>query len=319
VLTGAWIGFARRRRIEDQPGQRRLHATATPRGGGIAIAIVVIAALSWLGLDGDTSLPWLQLAVGIGLFAALGLLDDLSPLAAPVKLALQLAAAAVLVLPILRAGNVGWLLAAVLLVGCAYLVNIWNFMDGSNGMVALQALLLALALAFWPGQPAELRLACLAVAGACAGFLPFNFPRAAVFLGDVGSHTLGAAVFLLLLLSWRAGSIGLLQGLLISSALLLDSGLTLLRRAGAGRPVWRAHREHLYQYAVRVGHSHRNVALWYAAWTLAAIAMAALAGKFRSTFVIWSLFIVCLVFGTAVHFRLRSRWLGSRMQRGREG
>jgi UDP-N-acetylmuramyl pentapeptide phosphotransferase/UDP-N-acetylglucosamine-1-phosphate transferase len=318
VLTRAWIGFARGRRIEDQPGQRRLHAETTPRGGGVAIALVLLSAMAWLAMSGSGSVPWLGLAAGVAMFAGLGLLDDLLPMPAAGKLALQLGAGLVLVAALLPGWGYGWLAAAALVLACAYSVNIWNFMDGSNGLVTVQALLLALALALWPGQPAELRFPAIALAGACAGFLPFNLPRAQVFLGDVGSHTLGAGVFLLLLLSWLAGSLGLLQILLVCNAMLLDSGYTLLRRALAGRRVWRAHREHLYQYAVRKGHSHSTVCLYYAAWTALGIALAAAAGQSRSSFVIWIVFILQWVFGTVVHFGLRRHWLGSRPHRGRE-
>ena len=318
LLTLAWIHFARSLRIEDQPGQRRLHDSPTPRGGGIAIALVLVAAIAWIakGIPPGPNLP--GLAAGIGLFAAMGLLDDLLPIPAIGKFALQLIAAAVLVVSVSSGWALNWLVLLCLIVACCYVVNIWNFMDGSNGLIAVQALLIALAMAFWPGQADSLRLAAIALAGACTGFLPFNLPKARVFLGDVGSHALGAAAFGLLLLAWHAGSISLLESLLVGTVLLLDSGLTLARRLLAGRKVWRAHREHLYQYAVRRGHSHARVCLFYAASTAVMILLAAVSNEIRSTMVTFALFIVSWMLATLVYVGLRLHWLKPGTHRERE-
>ena len=307
--TGLWIGFARARQIHDMPGQRRLHLNTTPRGGGVGIALAVLVVLAWIAGHGAEPRTWLGLAAGIGLFAAVGLFDDLRPLPVLAKLILQLLAAVLLVafLPAMASGPDLWLLALAVL-AAAFVVNVWNFMDGSNGLVAMQALLMALALALWPGQDGAVRVAALALAGACAGFLPFNIPNARVFLGDVGSHVLGAAVFGLFIVSWRNGTFGIAQVLLIGSALLLDSLLTLSRRAIAGRPVWRAHREHLYQYAVRRGHSHLRVCLSYAAWTTMAIAVAALMRESRQS-AIWIALALVLAAGMLLHYRFRRHWL----------
>ena len=309
LVTLGWIRYARARQIEDQPGRRRLHENPTPRGGGIAIALVLLLALAWISqnLPDSPGLP--GLAAGIALFAALGLIDDLFPIAAIGKFTLQLAAGSVMIVAMTQGWGLGWAVAIALIVACCYVVNIWNFMDGSNGMISVQALLIALALGFWPDQPAALRLCAFALAGACAGFLPFNLPAARVFLGDVGSHALGAAVFGLLLLAWHAGTISPAQALLMGSVVLMDSGYTLARRALAGRPVWRAHREHLYQYAVRQGHSHAKVCLFYAAATCLTIALAAVGPKYRLESGMWGLLFTSWLIGALVYYRLRRNWL----------
>lgn len=323
-LTAGWTALARWRGIEDAPGQRRLHAATTPRGGGIAIAcVLLLAMLAWppVGLGpGAALLPWWGLAGGLALFTLVGVLDDLFPMPVLAKFAGQWTAGAMLAWALLLSSpdDFGWLAYGTLLVATVYFVNIWNFMDGSNGLVAVQSLLLSLALALWPGQGADLRLMGLVLAGACIGFLPFNLPRARVFLGDAGSHLLGAAVFALLVLSWRRGVIGLQAALLLPSAMLADSSLTLLRRALAGRPIWRAHREHLYQYAVRSGYSHSTVCLAYAAWTCFFIAASLLCNSFRSSLVIWVSFILCLVSAPALDFWLRRRWLSPGTRTGAE-
>lgn len=293
-----------------------MHAVPTPRGGGIAIALVFLAGLGWLSRQSPPAPGAGALLLGVGAFAALGFVDDIFPLPTLLKFVLQWLAAAALVLGIAGGWALGWVWLVVLVVACCYVVNIWNFMDGSNGLITVQALLVALAIAFWPGQSGPLRSASLLLAAACAGFLPFNLPVARVFLGDVGSHALGAAVFGLLLLAWKQGSIGLLQSILIMSALLIDSGLTLARRLLTGRRVWRAHRDHLFQYAVRRGHSHAGVCLAYAAATSLAIAMAATAGAASSRLVLPVALILTGVLGTAIYFRLRQHWLDPGTHRG---
>jgi len=318
LLTWSWIYFARSRQIQDQPGQRRLHDIPTPRGGGVAIALVLLAGLAFIARAQGGQAELTGLAAGIGLFAAVGLFDDLMPVAAIVKFILQLLAALTLVLMATRGWGLNWLAIGCLIVGCAYLVNIWNFMDGSNGMIAVQTMLIALAMTFWPGQPLELRLGAIVLAGACSGFLPFNLPVARVFLGDVGSHALGAAVFGLLLVAWHRASITWIQAVLMGAVILLDSGYTLLRRAMAGRPVWRAHRDHLYQYAVRRGHSHLRVCISYGAFTALMIAFAWTANQFRSSFVPAALLILSWLLGTVLYFGLRQHWLDPGSHRGRE-
>ncbi len=296
-------------RSKTNPGRRRLHANPTPRGGGVAITLVLLAALAWIAETVPHSGGLAGLAVGVASFAALGLIDDLLPMPALGKFLLQLAGGSVMIVAMIQGWGLGWVAAIGLIVACCYVVNIWNFMDGSNGMISVQALLIALAIGSWPDQPAALRLCAFVLAGACAGFLPFNLPSARVFLGDVGSHALGAAVFGLLLLSWKAGTISLAQSLLMGSALLLDSGYTLARRALAGRPVWRAHREHLYQYAVRQGHSHAKVCLFYAATTCLTIALAAAGSKYRLESGMWGLVIISWLIGAFAYFGLRRNWL----------
>ena len=309
ALTAGWTTLARRRQWVDAPDPRRLHSTPTPRGGGVGIAVCGMAALAAVALTGS-SLPGADwMAVGVAGFALVGLIDDLRPLSPLVKLLGQLLAALALVQPL---ASGGWMLAGAWALAAAYSVNIVNFMDGSNGLVAVQGLLLAAALAFWPGQAPMLALLACVVAGACVGFLPFNLPRARVFLGDVGSHALGALLFGLVAASLAASVLSPAQALLLGMPLLLDTGLTLLRRAREGRPLWQAHREHLYQLAIARGRSHLAVCLAYAAWTVTAIALALWLPQFRSSLVMWMLTMLawCLAAGACVH--LRRQWLQQR-------
>jgi UDP-N-acetylmuramyl pentapeptide phosphotransferase/UDP-N-acetylglucosamine-1-phosphate transferase len=252
--------------VLDAPGQRRLHEQPTPRGGGVAMALVVLAAWAWM-LASDASFPTVMLALGTALAAGTGLLDDLLPVPSVVKLLGQVLAATAIALALPWPGlapaiGVGVSAFAVLVV-----LNFWNFMDGANGLVAVQTGVVAAAFAALASDPALVVLA-LATVSACVGFLPFNLPRARVFMGDAGSHVLGATVAILALWSLRRGDSRPAQVAVLLSAFAIDAGLTLAKRIVQGRRFWRAHREHLYQWAVRRGYSHARVCLAYAAWAI---------------------------------------------------
>lgn len=270
VIAAAWRRYALRRQLLDAPGPRRLHQQPTPRGGGIAIALVLLAAAAWLGQGAAA------FSIGLLVTAGAGLLDDLRNLSALPKLLLQVVGA----LPLAWAwplapellGAGGGFAAALLLV--LVLVNFWNFMDGSNGLAATQALLVGLGLACLAGVASPAGWLGLLLAASCLGFLPHNLPRARLFLGDVGSHALGFAVAGLSLLALSRSDAGFWPLLLLPSTMLIDAGLTLLGRLLRGQKVWQAHREHLYQRAVAHGWSHLRICAAYFAWTGLALVLA---------------------------------------------
>ena len=180
----AWaIVYARRRGMLDQPGERRSHATATPRGGGIGIVIALLLALGLLGWWRDAP-SWWSMAAGLLLVASVGWWDDHRPLPIVVRLGAHVAAGLALALGLhLQGAGLPAVLAALVLV--PGLVNAWNFMDGIDGLAASQALLCATGLACLLAGPWQ--LLGFVMTAACLGFLPFNLPPARIFLGDVGS------------------------------------------------------------------------------------------------------------------------------------
>lgn len=283
-LSLAALRYARWRQLLDMPGRRRSHAAPTPRGGGVAIVatlLLVMPFLSWA----DMRMP-ATFALALMAVAGIGWMDDHRPLSARLRLAVHLLAAIAIVTVLLLTAHdtalPGWawvpvgLLVMFWLAGC---INAWNFMDGSNGLVTSQCLWLGLMLAFvffrmadagntaawpWAGM-------ALALAAACAGFLPFNFPRAAIFLGDVGSGALGLICGVLLLSAFWLEPANFWWLLLLPSALLVDAGMTLLWRVVSGRRWYTAHREHLYQWLIRGGRSHAQVAMLYLGWNLVVV------------------------------------------------
>ena len=270
ACAGTWLArrYALRRRLIDQPGERRSHQVATPRGGGIAIVLAVLPLLAWLAWRTTADRTLLAaIAIGLLMVAGIGWLDDHRPLSPWLRLGVHALAAVCLACGIAQdAGLAG---ALVAFAAAMILTNVWNFMDGIDGLAASQALLVATACALWAGGGAAALLA-VALAAACVGFLPFNLPPARIFLGDVGSGALGFLLAALLGMlaprDWRTAPLLLLP----VSAFVLDAGFTLLARMRAGERWWLPHTSHAYQrWARRLGR-HGPVTKAYAAWTLVA-------------------------------------------------
>ncbi|MFP7721566.1 lipopolysaccharide biosynthesis protein [Lysobacter sp. A3-1-A15] len=268
--------YALQRALVDEPGERRSHAVATPRGGGVAIVAVLLAACIALAFRHPGHLPWLgAFGIGLCLVAGVGWLDDHRPLSPWVRLGVHCVAAAVLMAPI-ALGADRPLLALIGFGLVVTLTNVWNFMDGINGLAASQAAIAGAALALVLGGPAA-ALGWALVAG-CAGFLPFNFPSARIFLGDVGSGALGFAVGALLVLAGLPDPSLSPLLLLPLAPFLVDASLTLGRRVIRGEAWWTAHLQHAYQgWARHSGHSLVTV-LYGAAAAGGAVVLLALAG-----------------------------------------
>lgn len=269
AVLGTWLArrYALRRRLLDAPGVRRSHAVATPRGGGAAIVVAVLPVFAWMTWQDAGRWPLaVACAAGLAMVAGIGWLDDHRPLSPWLRLTVHVVAAGMLAASLLWLGNPLWWAACMFALAVG-LVNVWNFMDGINGIATTQAMLVALA-APWLGLPWILPLVVLV---ACCGFLPFNFPRARIFLGDVGSGSLGWLVACLF--AWLPGS-SLDAALLLMlplSAFLVDATLTLLSRMLRRERWWTAHVQHVYQRLVHRGRSHVAVTVAYGLWTLLAI------------------------------------------------
>lgn len=272
---GTWLArrYALARRLIDQPDARRSHAVATPRGGGVAIvAAFVVAMIAVLVRQPDWIVVLGPAMAGLVLVAAIGWVDDHRPLSPGARLGVHVVAAGLLAFGCIAAGREPWE-AGFAFALALVLVNAWNFIDGIDGIAVTQAALVALLCASaLPAGSAGWMLAC-ALLAACAGFLPFNFPAARIFLGDVGSGALGYALALLLVLSGGTQPAGAWL-LLPLSACLLDVALTLGTRIVRRERWWTPHVQHLYQRLARRWSGHTGVTLAYAAWTVAAIILA---------------------------------------------
>lgn len=270
VLSACMVAWLIRRfrtaGILDQVGARSSHTQPTPRGGGLGF--VVAATLAWMTaawvLPGGCSPALLGVASAGVVVAGVGFLDDLRGVPAAIRLLVHLAAAAAGLWAV--AGPVppaeGWPVAAVAVVATAWFVNAFNFMDGTDGFaathgVAVTGMLVAM---LWGGGPAL----PLGVAAAVLGFLPFNWPRARIFMGDVGSGWLGLAVAMSLVWAWRNSPEAAAAALAWLSPFIMDPTVCLARRAARGERVWQAHRSHGFQNLARLLGSHaRLLAAWW--------------------------------------------------------
>ncbi len=155
-------------------------------------------------------------------------------------------------------GTAGSLLAVV---GLVWLTNLYNFMDGIDGLAAGEAVGVGLVggVLLAAAGATGLSLVALALAAAAGGFLVFNWPPAKIFMGDVGSGLLGYAFGVLALASERAGAVPLVVWMILLAVFIVDATATLIRRVVNGERWFEAHRSHAYQHAVQAGYSHRDV------------------------------------------------------------
>lgn len=294
AAAGTWgaRAYAIRRRLIDEPGERRSHALATPRGGGIAIVLAMLVAMVALTIRAPREIVLLVCtASGLLLVAGIGWLDDHRPLSPWSRLAVHLVASGWLAAGFYLSGA-NPVVAIVVFVFAPVLINVWNFMDGIDGLATSQAVLVAAALIWLAGSVLSVHLG-LAFIGSLLGFLPFNFPRARIFLGDVGSGTLGFLLALMAGLALDVMPVALWPLLALPfGAFLIDAGLTLLSRIVRGERWWTPHVEHAYQRWARRAGSHVPVAIGYAAWTVAGcVAMIGAVGEGRNSWMaaaLWS-------------------------------
>lgn len=274
LLTGLATWYASRRGMLDHPGQRHSHTETTPRGGGIGPILALLLA-SFL-LAGSASSPfWVQAVVpGMVVIASVGWWDDHRALTARLRFFFQLAVVAYF---LFRGAVDGWLpfggLALVGGVFALWMTNLYNFMDGSNGMAGLQGVFAGAVLAYLfmnSGNPEMAGLSAL-VAASCAGFLPWNLGRARVFMGDVGSLSLGFVFACLLLYGAGTDAFSIPVAVMVMSVFLADSSLTLLARVKRGERWYNAHRQHLYQRLIASGWTHGRVAALYQAINLVVV------------------------------------------------
>lgn len=265
MLLSLYVGWAKQRMV-DTPNERSAHVVATPTGGGIVfLSVWVVMLAAGALLIPYQVIPALALGPAVLALMWLGWIDDRTPLPTSLRFAVQFGSAGLFLLLWPWPDTIGpwfWPLAIVALLYLVYSANITNFMDGIDGIVALQMLgFVAGTLLILP--PTVLTLPMLLLGAAVLGFFLFNRPPAKLFMGDSGSAPLGlivAAVTLAVAASnWRFG----LALLVLQGVFLCDSAVTLLRRFLRRQNVTHAHSEHAYQHAKRRwGHAQVSYGLF---------------------------------------------------------
>lgn len=267
-LTGLARRFALSRGILDIPNRRSSHQHATPRGGGVAIVLTMTVATVLLAAAGAVSRNLCAALVGGGLMvAAVGLADDRRALRPRLRFAAQTLAALWALwwlggMSQVQVGahvaHVGWLGSVLAALGILWSVNLFNFMDGIDGLAASEAVFVAGAgavLAVLALADPQIAVIAWTLAWTCAGFLCWNWPPARIFMGDVGSGYLGYAIALLALADVQSRPAAVWVWLILGGGFFVDATVTLSRRWLRRDRVYEAHRQHAYQWlARRFGH-----------------------------------------------------------------
>lgn len=301
----------RRSQVLDRPGTRSSHDAPVPRGVGLAVAVGGISAAMLSSGLSEWRVPLILVSAAFGL---LGLVEDLRGVSSLRRLFVQ-GMIAVAALPLLLrdlSGPAPWrlLFACGVLLWLVSYVNAFNFMDGINGIAAVQAAVAGAA--WWAMGSAEgvtaLEVGGAIVGGAAAGFAPFNFPRARGFLGDVGSYFLGAWLAVLVVIGLRAG---LAPEAVVAplAVALLDTLWTLVGRVRRGERWHEPHREHVYQRLVAAGWSHTATTLFVGGLLVAISGLGAmtLAVSAFSGRLVLDLIIAALLVGYLLSPRLAAR------------
>lgn len=269
VLTRILIPVLQSRSLIDIPNERSSHVAPTPRGGGWAIVIPVLGVMIYNTTTGGwTNVGWPVIS-GVLLLALVSWIDDVRTLGVRSRLFAQFASVTlVLVLSPITGFDtlsifLNYALIVFLVLAWVWFINLYNFMDGIDGITGVQTITVCIGIAavyMTSGGPDMDEVALpLTLVAATAGFLCWNWSPARIFLGDVGSVFLGYLVGWLLLQLALSGQWA--AAIILPMYYLADATITLCRRIIRGEKFWKAHREHFYQRAHQAGLSHANVSL----------------------------------------------------------
>ena len=292
-LTGRVRRYALDRRVLDIPNPRSSHSVATPRGGGLAIVMTTLAVMVAAAALGDLSWRHIWGPLGGGaLVAVIGFVDDHRHLRRRWRLLGHFTAAVWVVtiagglppIPVFDATiDLGWIGQALAAVYLVWLLNLTNFMDGIDGIAAIEVITVTFGaelLYALSGAPADDRVMPMVLAAATVGFLAWNWPPAKIFMGDAGSGFVG---FLLGVLSLEAARLSpplLWSWLILLGVFIVDTTVTLVRRAMRGERFYEAHRSHAYQHAAERRGAHMPITVAVAAinicWLLPVAVLVAL-------------------------------------------
>ena len=257
LLAGALLELMLRSRIGvplDRPNERSLHSRPIPRSGGVAIMAGTLAAFVLLPAPMVLAAPVLALA-------CVSLADDWCGLPIAVRFFAHAVAAAAFVW--LALGTLPWWLQFALVLVVIWMTNLYNFMDGSDGLAGGMTVIGFgfLGLAAYLADDATLALTGFCIAAATLAFLMYNFHPARIFMGDTGSIPLGFMAAALGFLGWQRGLWPLWYPAAVFSPFIVDASTTLARRVLRGERFWEAHRSHYYQRLVQMGWGHRRTAV----------------------------------------------------------
>lgn len=272
-ITGLMRVYAKRSNLLDVPNQRSSHQVATPRGGGLSIVVVFLGAVIWFYAQGRLPTDvFSSLLVGGVLVAGIGFADDHRHVPAKWRFLVQIIAATFALvilggLPGIQLGNnlldLGYAGDAMAIVFTVWLVNLYNFMDGIDGIAVVEALCIVgsalMILSF--GDIGHITVLLAVFAAPALGFLVWNWPPAKIFLGDVGSGFIGFILAMFAIISSSLGLLPIWSWLILAGVFVVDSTITLVTRVINGEEWYSAHNNHAYQKASRQLKGHLPVTL----------------------------------------------------------
>jgi Fuc2NAc and GlcNAc transferase len=317
-LTALVRFYAFKKSILDIPNERSSHSVVTPRGGGLAVVATFIFSLVFMVAFAIVSVNVVVALVGGGLMIAIiGWIDDKNSVSPRLRLVAHFLAA---IWALYWLGgftwmaigfttvHLGWAGSVIAAVGIVWMINLYNFMDGIDGIAGTEAISVALCagiLLFWTGS-VGLAWVCIILALAVGGFLVWNWPPAQIFMGDVGSGFLGYVFAVLAIVSEKGSSVPLSVWLLLLGVFITDATITLFKRLVRGEKLSQPHRTHVYQLAVQAGNSHKQVTLAVLFINIM-LAMTAIAAVQYRGYLLW-IVLAAFILLTVLHFLLANRF-----------
>jgi len=270
VSTFFVLKYLRKKAILDHPNERSSHSIPTPRGGGIALIISIFPCLALIQFySSEPLMGWIIVLISAFGLALLSWLDDLYTLGPAIRFISQIGAVSfcLYMLPTPEAGFLGgflpfWVEKIILGIGWVWFINLFNFMDGIDGISGVEIISISFGIVILsiitPLAVAYTQAGIIFVAAAL-GFLKWNWHKAKIFMGDVGSIPIGFLLGWMLIL--LAGEGLFIPALILALYYLMDATVTLLRRAMRKEKIWQAHREHFYQKATQANMTHAQVVI----------------------------------------------------------
>ncbi len=306
------IRLLRKLDVLDKPNKRSNHKKPVPRGGGIAVIGVFLFFFTIISLKADILQFLWPIILGISALAFISIIDDIKSLSPLVRLAVQIVSVGIVALqphqPMFGDLLPAWLDTALIVFGWVWFINLYNFMDGIDGIAGTETLSICigiLVIALTTSLPDEIGIYAIILGVCCLGFLFFNWHPSKIILGDVGSVTLGFVTGWLLILLAMYGY--WVAALILPMYYLADSGVTLLRRAIAGKKLWEPHSEHYYQQAVRKKQLHSAVTLKITILNLLLIGLAIIS-SLETSYSIYSLVgAILLTSSLLYHFKSHAK------------
>ncbi len=312
ILVYAFKQYAIKKGLLDNPNHRSAHTIPTPRGGGIVFIVLwLVFLIFYTVFNNYPTQQFFALFPALVALAIISFLDDKMSISSRWRFLLHFLAAFYFVvllggLPFINVGvfiiHQVWVFSVLSIIALVWSTNLFNFMDGSDGLAALEAIFIFLVgglLLLLNYQAQELALICFALVASVAGFLCWNWPKAKIFMGDVGSACLGFLVVAVAILAQKFYDMPILLWIMLYGLFVFDATVTLVRRILMKEKWYEGHRSHAYQRLNKAGWSHQKI-LWVGLLSnlviLILVVIASLLPHFMPLFALVELFFLVLAY-----------------------